>query len=171
MSTTAPQFDQSILRTAFGCFPSGVTAICGIVAGAPHGIAASSFTSVSLEPPLVSVCIAHTSTTWPKLAQAKRLGLSVLAAGHHRVARSLAARSTDKFSDVEWVATTDGAVLVRGSTLWLECAIFEQVPAGDHDIVILRITSLETHPDIAPMVFHRSAYRELAPAAPYVPEG
>jgi flavin reductase (DIM6/NTAB) family NADH-FMN oxidoreductase RutF len=165
MNTTIPQFDRSLLRAAFGCFPSGVTAVCGMSNGAPHGMTASSFTSVSLEPPLVSVCVAHTSTTWPKLAQLRRLGVSVLAAGHSSVAKSLASRSADRFSDVQWVATRDGAVLVRGATLWLECEIFEQVPAGDHDIVILRIAALEPRPDIAPMIFHHSTYRELAPTA------
>jgi flavin reductase (DIM6/NTAB) family NADH-FMN oxidoreductase RutF len=133
--------------------------------GAPHGITASSFTSVSLEPPLVAVCVAHTSTTWPKLAQLRQLGLSVLAAGHGRVARSLASRSADRFSEVEWITTPSGAVLVSGSTLWLECTVFRQIPAGDHNIAILRVVAIETHPDIAPMVFHRSTYRELAPSA------
>lgn len=53
------------LRPAFGCFPSGVTAVCADVDGVPAGLAASSFTSVSVEPPLVSVCMQHSSTTWP----------------------------------------------------------------------------------------------------------
>jgi flavin reductase (DIM6/NTAB) family NADH-FMN oxidoreductase RutF len=62
------------LRQAFGAFPSGVTAFCGLIDGLAEGMAASSFTSVSLDPPLVSVCVANTSTTWPKLAQLDRLG-------------------------------------------------------------------------------------------------
>lgn len=66
------------LRRAFGCFPSGIT-VCALVDGTPVGMAASSFTSVSLAPPLVSVCIQHTSTTWPVLRNRPRLGLSVLA--------------------------------------------------------------------------------------------
>lgn len=56
-----------------------------------------------------------------------------------------------------------GTVFVHGSTLWLECSIVNQVPAGDHDIVILGIASLKTYPDFAPIVFHRSGFRELAP--------
>src|SRR3984957_1193727 len=90
------QFDQALLRQAFGCFPSGVTAFCGMVAGAPEGIAASSFTTVSLEPPLVSVCVANTSTTWPKLANLERFGLSVLAGEHGPIARSLSAKNGDR---------------------------------------------------------------------------
>jgi flavin reductase (DIM6/NTAB) family NADH-FMN oxidoreductase RutF len=165
MTTADPKFDQSVLRAAFGCFPSGVTAVCGVLDGTPQGMTASSFTSVSIDPPLVSVCVAHTSSTWPKLAQLDRLGVSVLAAGHGGVARSLASKSGDRFSGVEWVASAGGAVFVHGSTLWLECSIFDQVPAGDHNIVILRIMSLETYPNVAPIVFHGSTFRELAPAA------
>ncbi len=143
------QFDQKLLRQAFGCFPSGVTAFCGMWAGSPEGMAASSFTTVSLDPALVSVCVANTSTTWPKLARLERLGLSVLAGGHGQIARALASKN--------------GAVFVHGSTLWLECAPFKRVEAGDHEIVILQIVSLAAYPDVTPMIFHRSGFRELAP--------
>lgn len=156
------QFDQAVLRQAFGCFPSGVTAFCGLVDGVPVGMAASSFTSVSLDPPLVSVCVAATSTTWPKLAGLDRLGLSVLASEHGSVARSLSAKTGDRFDGVAWEASESGAVFVHGSTLWLECAPFTRVEAGDHEIVVLQITALAIYPDIAPMVFHRSGFHGLA---------
>ena len=159
------QFDQALLRQAFGCFPSGVTAFCGMVAGSPEGIAASSFTTVSLDPPLVSVCIAKTSTTWPKLATLKRSGLSVLADGHGPIARALASKTGDRFSGADWTATESGAVFLHGATLWLECAPFKRVEAGDHEIVILQIVSLAAYPDVTPMIFHRSSFRELAPTA------
>jgi flavin reductase (DIM6/NTAB) family NADH-FMN oxidoreductase RutF len=159
------QFDQAVLRQAFGCFPSGVTAVCGILDDQPEGMAASSFTSVSIEPAFVSVCVAHTSSTWPKLAKLNTLGLSVLAAKHGPVAQSLASKSGDRFAGVDWYSAASGAVFVHGSTLWLECSIFDQIAAGDHDIVILRILSLEMYPDVAPMVFHGSAFRELAQSA------
>lgn len=165
MVSTGPSFDQAVLRQAFGCFPSGVTAICGLLDGQPIGMAASSFTSVSLEPALVSVCVARTSSTWPKLRSLPILGVSVLAEDHGEAARALAAKSGDRFASVHWEATDSGAALVHGSTLWLECTIESEVPAGDHDIVLLRIQSLETYPDVAPMVFHGSKFRQLAPTA------
>jgi flavin reductase (DIM6/NTAB) family NADH-FMN oxidoreductase RutF len=159
------QFDQALLRQAFGCFPSGVTAFCGLLDGVAEGMAASSFTTVSLDPPLVSVCVANTSTTWPKLATLDRLGLSVLADGHASIARALASKNGDRFSGVDWTATERGAVFVHGATLWLECVPFKRVEAGDHEIVVLQIVALAMYPDIAPMVFHRSDFRELAPTA------
>nr|WP_241266399.1 flavin reductase family protein [Streptomyces scabichelini] len=154
-----------MLRQAFGCFPSGVTAFCGMVDGAPEGMAASSFTSVSLDPALVSVCVANTSSTWPRLAEASRLGLSVLAGEHRSVARSLASKSGQRFADVDWVATETGAVFVHGATLWLECSIYEVVEAGDHAIVLLKIEALDMYPDVPPMVFHRSGFHGLASTA------
>jgi len=163
--TGAPGFDQAALRQAFGCFPSGVAAVCGMRDGQPAGMAASSFTSVSLDPPLVSVCIARTSSTWPLLASLPTLGVSVLADHHADVAGALAAKTPDRFASVAWEATEAGAVLVHGATLWLECVVHDQLPAGDHDIVLLRILTLQTYPDVAPMVFHGSRYRQLAPSA------
>jgi flavin reductase (DIM6/NTAB) family NADH-FMN oxidoreductase RutF len=159
------QFDQALLRQAFSCFPSGVTAFCGMLDGSPEGMAASSFTTVSLDPPLVSVCIAKTSTTWPRLAKLRRFGLSVLAGEHGPIARALASKTGNRFGGVAWTAAESGAVFVHGATLWLECGPFKRVEAGDHEIVILQIVSLAAYPDVTPMIFHRSGFRELAPTA------
>lgn len=159
------QFDQTVLRQAFGCFPSGVTAFCGMIEGRPEGMAASSFTSVSIDPALVSVCVAKTSSTWPKLASLDRLGLSVLSSDHGTVARSLASKSGDRFGSVEWTAAESGAVFVHGATLWLDCSVYEVLEAGDHDIVLLQIRALAMYPDVSPMVFHRSGFHDLAPTA------
>lgn len=150
-----------VLRHAYGIFPSGVTAVCAVLDGVPVGMVASSFTSVSLNPPLVSVCVAHTSSTWPVLRSATRLGISVLASGHLDVAKSLSAKTGDRFAEVSWEVTVDGAVFVHGSALWLDCEIHAQFAAGDHDIVVLQIGSLQPYPDVAPMVFHDSKYRQL----------
>jgi flavin reductase (DIM6/NTAB) family NADH-FMN oxidoreductase RutF len=150
------------LRRAFGCFPSGVTAVCAEVDGVPVGLAASSFTSVSVEPPLVSVCMQHSSTTWPVLRRRSRLGLSVLAEGQDDVCARLAAKSGDRFAGTDWSASDDGAVYVHGATLWLDCTIHAEVASGDHDIVLLRIHGVSADPDAAPLVFHGSRFRRLA---------
>ena len=78
--TMRPSLGATELRRVFAAFPTGVTAIAALVDGVPVGLAASSFTSVSLEPPMVSVCVARTSATWPLLRRADRLGVSVLGA-------------------------------------------------------------------------------------------
>lgn len=165
IAATAQQLDSTVLRQAFGCFPSGVTAFCGLADGRPEGFAASSFTSVSLDPALVSICVANSSTTWPKLARMTRLGISVLASAQGGVASALAGKGADRFAGVPWTSTDSGAVFIEGASLWLECEPFLRLPAGDHEIVLLRILALEMDPEVTPMVFHRSAFRELATPA------
>jgi flavin reductase (DIM6/NTAB) family NADH-FMN oxidoreductase RutF len=164
MATTVGDLTPEALRRAFASFPSGVTAIAAIRDGRPLGLAASSFTPVSLEPPLVSVCIARTSTTWPVLRTVPRIGLSVLAQEHGQIARSLAGKGIDRFAGVSWERTPKGAVFVHGSALWLDCTRYEEVPAGDHDIVLLCVQRLWAYPDVPPLVFHGSKFRQLRTA-------
>lgn len=150
------------LRQAFGCFPSGVTAVCAETDGVPVGLAASSFTSVSVDPPLVSVCMQHSSTTWPRLRTLPRLGLSVLAEGQDEICARLASKTGDRFAGTDRFTSADGAVFVHGATLWLDCTIHAEVPSGDHDIVLLHIHGLSADPDALPLVFHGSRFRRLA---------
>jgi len=156
----------AVLRDAFASFPSGVTAVAAMLDRRPQGLAASSFTSVSLSPPLVSVCIARTSTTWPLLRSAPRLGLSVLAEEHGSVASALAARGADRFAAVDWTDTAQGSVFVHGSALWLDCTSYAEVPAGDHQIALLCIRRLWAYPGVPPLVFHGSRFRQLRAADP-----
>ncbi|WP_042381030.1 flavin reductase family protein [Streptacidiphilus melanogenes] len=154
---------QRELRRAFGAFPTGVTALAALGDdGTPVGLAASSFTSVSLDPPLVSVCVAHTSTTWPLLRDRARLGVSVLGAHQAEACRRLAARGGNRFAGLDWTATTDGAVLIDGASARFDCSVERLVRAGDHDIVLLRVHELDADHAIAPLVFHASRFHRLA---------
>jgi flavin reductase (DIM6/NTAB) family NADH-FMN oxidoreductase RutF len=153
--------DPTNLRRVFGAFPSGVTAVAALIDGAPVGLAASSFTTVSLDPPLVSVCVAHSSTTWPILVRARRFGVSVLSAEQGRACRQLSARGVARFEALEWHATEDGAVLLDGASAWLDCSIHSTVRAGDHDIVVLGVHDLGADHDVTPLVFHASQFRRL----------
>jgi flavin reductase (DIM6/NTAB) family NADH-FMN oxidoreductase RutF len=157
--------DSAELRRAYGCFPSGVTAVCAMRGDAPVGIAASSFVSVSMSPPLVSVCVQHSSTTWPLLADRPRLGLSVLAAAQGEACRRLASKTGDRFAGVDYTVTVEGAVLLEGAAAWLDCSIHEVVVAGDHDLMLLKVEAMETHDGVAPLVFHSSRFHGLADLA------
>lgn len=154
--------DPSLLRRAFGCFPSGVTAVCALDSGTPVGMAASTFTPVSLVPPLVSICVQDTSRTWPKLRERRRLGLSLLAEGQDAICRSLAGKEGDRFADVDWEAGEDDSVYIHGAGLWLDCSTHAEFPGGDHTIVLLEIHGLKAEPDREPLVFHGSRFRRLA---------
>lgn len=169
--TTAVQdatgtLDATELRRVFGAFPSGVTAVAALVDGVPAGLAASSFTSVSLDPPLVSVCVAHNSTTWPLLRDRARLGVSVLGAHQERACRQLAARGTDRFAGLGWHATPGGAVLIDDASAWFDCTVENHIRAGDHDIVLLRVHELDADHAVAPLVFHTGRFRRLESARP-----
>ena len=149
------------LRNAYGHFPTGVTALCALCEGHPVGMAASSFMAVSLEPPLVSVCVNNTSRTWPTLSCLSRLGVSVLAESQDGTCRQLAATTGDRFAGLEWEATREGAVFIKGAPVWFDCSIHDRFPAGDHVIVLLRIEGLKIYPGIRPLVFHASEFRHL----------
>lgn len=154
--------DPGMLRRAFGCFPSGVTAVCAMVDDEPVGMAASSFTSVSIEPPLVSLCFQASSYTWQRLRERPRLGISVLAQGQDGICMSLARKTANRFADFAWDCSDAGAAYVCGATAWLECSLYAEVPAGDHAVAMLEIHGLQAHPEAAPLVFHGSQFRRLA---------
>lgn len=153
---------SAALREAFSHFPSGVIAIAAEIDGARLGLAASTFVPVSLNPPLVSFCVQNTSETWPRIKNLPVLGISVLGEAHDVAARTLAAKTGDRFAGLETVSSDGGAVFVKGTSVWLETVIEQEVPAGDHAIVILRVHDITVHDDIQPIVFHRSGFRRLS---------
>jgi flavin reductase (DIM6/NTAB) family NADH-FMN oxidoreductase RutF len=153
--------DTRDLRDALAAFPTGVTAVAALVNGSPVGLAANSFTSVSLDPAIVSVCIAHSSTTWPILRTADRLGVSVLGAHQERACRQLSALDGDRFTALDWRPTDDGAVLLGGTSAWLDTSIEQEIAAGDHNIVLLRVHAFGVDSAVAPLIFHGSRFRTL----------
>jgi flavin reductase (DIM6/NTAB) family NADH-FMN oxidoreductase RutF len=155
--TTADALGADDLRTVFGSYPTGVVAVCAMVAGERVGMAMSTFVPVSLDPPLVGVCVQRTSRTWPLLRTADRLGISVLAHHHEHAARALAARTGDRFAGID-LETDHGAVHLAGSTARLVCTVEDEVDAGDHLLAVLRVHAASTTTGTAPLVFHRSVF-------------
>ena len=137
-------------------------AVCALVDGHPVGMAASSFTPVSVSSPLVSVCIQNTSATWPKLRRRPRLGLSVLAEGHGTACLRLASRDGDRFAGVGWEAGPDYSVFIHDSSAWLNCSVYDEIRAGDHTIALLEIHGLRAAPRTPPLIFHGSQFRKMA---------
>jgi flavin reductase (DIM6/NTAB) family NADH-FMN oxidoreductase RutF len=164
-SVSIPRTGQQDLRRAFSAFPSGVTAVCALVDGAPVGLAASSFTSVSLEPPLVSVAFGLRSRTWSRLRNAPRLGVSVLAEEHAEYCRVLAGPG-DRFAGADWTATADGAVHIGGSALMLTCSVARLTTAGDHEVAFLLVEEVRAQAPVEPLLFHGSRFRRVTDRAP-----
>jgi flavin reductase (DIM6/NTAB) family NADH-FMN oxidoreductase RutF len=153
------------LRRTFALFPSGVAAIAAEVDGAPRVLVASSFqVGISADPPLVLFAVQRTSESWPVLRRAERLGVSVLGEAHEAACRQLASKVADRFAGVATARTDSGAILIDGAPVHLECAIEGEMPAGDHDLVLLRVHAFATDPAAAPLVFHGSTFRRLSPA-------
>ena len=160
MSGPTVTLDPLALRRAFGAVPSSVVALAAVVDGRPVGLAASTFVPVSLDPPLVAFCVQHTSTTWPVLRDCRHIGVSVLGSGHAAAARQLAGPG-NRFAELATTPVAGGAVLLDDSVAQLECAVHQEVPAGDHLIVLLDVLAIDAAPDAEPLVFHRSAFRIL----------
>ncbi|MEU7630285.1 flavin reductase family protein [Nocardia sp. NPDC049220] len=153
--------DGAGLRRAFANFPSGVVAVCAELDATPYGLAVSTFVPVSLDPPLVSFCVQNSSETWPKLAAASHLGLSLLGTDQQAAARSLGTRDGDRFRDVDLYRGSGAAVFIEGASAWIEGVPEATVPAGDHAVVILRVHRIATRAGADPLVFHGSRFRRL----------
>ncbi|GAA2216275.1 flavin reductase family protein [Nonomuraea monospora] len=154
--------DPTALRGVYGQFPTGVMAMCAMHDGDPVGFAVSSFNTISIEPPLVAVCVQQGSSTWPLLAASPRIGLSVLAANQKELCRNLARRGRfDRLSGAGWSATPQGAVLIADAAGWLECNIHDIATYGDHELVVLRVRRHRRNDEVAPLVFHASGFRGL----------
>ncbi|KQY55557.1 MULTISPECIES: flavin reductase family protein [unclassified Nocardioides] len=159
--TTNQDLDPAALREAFGVFPSGVVAVAAEVDGQLTGLAASSFTSVSLDPPLVSFSIANTSKTWPDLRRARHLGVSILAEHHGSVCRQLAGPVESRFDGLSVSVTADEAATLDDGLARFDCTIHREVEAGDHTIVLLRLHAVDGAGFGDPLVFHRSGFRRM----------
>lgn len=152
------------LRHAFSQFPQGVVVVGAEIDGKPEGLVASTFTAgVSLEPPLVTFAVQHTSNTWPRLRDAaSHLGVSVIGAEEQGLCRQIASKDRDnRFAGVEYSADDDGALALAVTPLWLKTRVYNQFAAGDHDIVVLEILDLSADETKQGLVFHQSAFKEL----------
>jgi flavin reductase (DIM6/NTAB) family NADH-FMN oxidoreductase RutF len=138
--------DPHTLRSAYGAFPSGVVAVAAQVRGQLTGIAASSFTSVSIDPPLVSFSVAA----------------SVLADHHDTVCRQLAGPADQRFTRLPFRSTGDGAVLLDEAVATFDCSIHQEIEAGDHVIVVLALHRVADGGGDSPLVFHRSGFKKLS---------
>lgn len=165
MIEVSGKLDPIDLRRAFSQFPSSVVALAAEVDRTPVGLIASTFTvGISLNPPLALFAIQNSSTTWPTLRKANHLGASLLGKAQDDVCQQLSSRNKDRFSGLATTTTDGGAIFVGGSAMWLDCKIVEEIPAGDHHIVVFQVEGLQCEPDIEPLVFHQSNFTHLVSA-------
>ncbi|MCX3058556.1 flavin reductase family protein [Streptomyces beihaiensis] len=161
-------------RRVLGNFASGVTVVTAPEdepGAGPAGFACQSFSSLSLDPPLVVFMVARTSTTWPRIARAGVFCVNVLTADQGELCRAFAVSGADKFAGVAYDgAPVSGSPRLDGAAAWIDCAIHAVHTGGDHLIVVGRVTALGTGPEGGegregePLLFHRGRFGTVAPS-------
>ncbi|WP_202970089.1 flavin reductase family protein [Pararhizobium polonicum] len=151
--------DARHFRTVLGSFPTGVVAItCVEASTTPVAMIVGSFTSVSLEPPLVSFLADRSSSTQARIRARGRFCANVLAADQERLCRTLAARGTDKFDGITWEQSPLGNPILPGIVSWIDCMVDDVIEIGDHYLIVGRVHALHTVTDKTPLLFLRGAY-------------
>ena len=146
-------------RTVLGHYPTGVVVVTAIDSdGDPAGMAVGSFTSVSLDPPLVAFLPDRSSTSFPRIRTAAGFCVNVLAADQEELCRRFARSGGDKFAGVFWTPTASGAPKLAGVSAWIDCQFESITEAGDHYIVLGRVLELAAPGPSLPLVFFRGAY-------------
>jgi flavin reductase (DIM6/NTAB) family NADH-FMN oxidoreductase RutF len=145
-------------RQVLGHFASGVTIVTGITEDGPAGFTCQSFSSLSLDPPLVLVLPSRSSTSWPRIAATGRFCVNILADHQGRISSRFAKPGGDKFADVAWTPSALGLPILKGSCAWIECHIEAVHSGGDHHIIVGAVQDLASMPDSRPLLFHRGAY-------------
>ncbi|HUY07364.1 MAG TPA: flavin reductase family protein [Acidimicrobiales bacterium] len=145
-------------RLALGNFATGVTIITSTDDGEPVGMSANSFTSVSLDPPLVSFCAALTSTTYPRISASERFCVNVLSEFQEDIARTFAQREVDRFANVPFTRSPLGSPVLEGVVAWIDCSIEQEHQAGDHLIVVGRVRALNVEFHRLPLLYFRGQF-------------
>jgi 3-hydroxy-9,10-secoandrosta-1,3,5(10)-triene-9,17-dione monooxygenase reductase component len=149
--------DPATYRTVLGHFATGVALITAHD-GEPVGMACNSFTSVSLEPPLVLFCAAKSSSTWPRIERAGKWAANFLAEDGEEVCRLFAQKGADRFAHVAFTIGRSGAPILDRALAFVDCETVAEHDAGDHVIVVGEVLELGYVSEGKPLLFYRGGY-------------
>lgn len=161
MSPT-PAFDSAQFRQVLGHFPTGVTVVTAVHDGTPTGLAIGSFSSVSLDPPLVGFFPGTTSSSFPAIEASGAFCVNILGEDQEQLCRLFASKSDDKFVGVGWKPGVSGSPVLDGVLAWIDCEIESITPAGDHWFVLGRVLDLQVAGKGGPLIFFRGGYGRFA---------
>jgi 3-hydroxy-9,10-secoandrosta-1,3,5(10)-triene-9,17-dione monooxygenase reductase component len=151
--------DGARYRLVLGHYPTGVCIVTAVAKnGVATGMVVGSFTSVSLEPPLVAILPGKCSTTWPRLAAVGKFCVNVLACDQLSLCKQFAMSGDHKFAGVSHRLSSDGSPILDGVIAWIQCDLHAVYEAGDHIIVLGHVTELEVHKPVEPLLFFRGGY-------------
>ncbi len=156
--------DAARFRQVLGHFATGVTVIAAVDGGTPVGLAIGSFTSLSLDPPLVAFCPDKRSSSWPRIRAAGAFCVNVLAEDQELLCRAFASKGADKFAGVGWTPAASGSPRLAGALAWIDCTIEAVHDGGDHEICVGRVRELDVGAEAeGPLVFYRGGYGRFEP--------
>ncbi|MBL8228560.1 MAG: flavin reductase family protein [Bryobacterales bacterium] len=154
----ASALSETLFRQACGQFATGV-AIAAVTdsSGTPHGLTINSFTSVSMKPPLVLICIDKRAAILDRFLEASHYSVNILPVEHEELSNRFATSREDRFNGVSWRSGVTGAPLIDGSIAALECETAQVIDAGDHSILIAEAVAAEVTGGV-PLVYLRGRY-------------
>ena len=157
--------DPAVLRSTLSKYPTGVSIITSADEnGRPvGGMTAGTFTSVSLDPPLVAFLPAKTSTSWPSIEETGRFCINILSADQASLCKAFAVPGGDKFDGVDWYHSQSGLPVLDGVIISIECELRDTIDAGDHVIAMGEVTNMEIVNDAEPLIFHGGKFNRPLP--------
>ncbi|MEU9485640.1 flavin reductase family protein [Streptomyces decoyicus] len=161
LNSSTVSVDESKLRSVCGLFCSGVTIVTTRHRGRPVGLTCQSFSSLSLDPPYIALCIGRHSQTWPLIRQESRFCVNILADHQKSICQQFARSGGDKFTGVNWTETPNGSPLLDGVLGWIDCSLVREFDGGDHVIAIGQVTNLDQAEADSPLLYYRSSFQHL----------
>jgi flavin reductase (DIM6/NTAB) family NADH-FMN oxidoreductase RutF len=152
--------DPAAFRIAMGQFATGIAVVAALGEDGPLGFTCQSVVSLSLEPPLIAICPAKSSTSWPRMTSIGRFSVNVLAEDQAAICQTFARSGGDKFSEIVWHTASFGTPAIDGAVATIECELELIHEVGDHELVIARVVSFETW-EREPLVYFRSQFALL----------
>lgn len=169
-SSSSPSFNPKRLRQTLGAFATGVTIITTLDNDRnPQGLTANSFTSVSLEPPLILVCIGKSSSNYELFTKTPHFAVNILAEEQRGLSKNFARSKTDKFANLNWYEGITGSPLLEECAAKLDCRVHQRLEVGDHLILIGEVADYE-YTQRSPLIFHQGSYLDAALSQEIIPD-
>lgn len=155
------EVDAAAMRHALSHFGTGLTIVTGHTASGPVGFTCQSFSSLSLDPPLISFAPARTSTTWPVLRPLASFAINILADHQHAHSTAFARSGSDKFAGVDWTPTSLGAPALTDALATIDCRLWAEYDGGDHTIVAAEVLDLRVDAERDPLLYYKGRYASV----------
>ena len=151
-------------RHVMGQSPTPVTIVTAATPTGPHGIVIGSFVSVSLEPPLAGFFVGKWTRMWQPMSDSAAFCVNVLSADQSRLSQLFTQHGVDRFAAASWEPASNGAPALDGAVAWIEAEPYSLTDAGDHDLVLVRVTGMRSRDVGFPLVYHRGEYKTVTPS-------